>query len=752
VTATAPAVGLENPYVGPRALKVGEPIFGRDRIADNLVDLLVAERIVLLYSPSGAGKTSLIQAGLILPLEKDGFVVTPPLRVGLPLDAAHRGKADWNRYVLSTLRSLDMGAADVLSASQQLTPTTTIAAYLDARRTKRTALRKETDAAASPSSDAQALAAGSEPGQGVDSEILIFDQFEEVLTLDHTDRAAKEEFFRQLGEALRDKHRWALFAIREDYLGAFESYQRCIPGGLSTRVRLDLLDQADAKRAIIGTASVKGVEFTEAAATRVVRGLSTVTTQGLAGEAIQQVGPYVEPVYLQVVCQRLWDHWASKSASAATRKILDSDVDETGDIDTALGDYYDGKVHAAAEERVRRPQGPDSDDEPLPVGVLRPSRRADFPSRVQRIEWNIRQWIGNRLITPEGFRGQVILGASTTKELDEDSIDLLVSAFLVRREKRLNAVWLELAHDRLIEPVRQRNSRWFAQHSSPVRRQAALWDKDGRPTLLLLASDGLFDAQRWAAANPQEVDAATRDFIAASHAQHKRRRNIIIGVGVLVLITGLIVMLSVQQGVIRGAIAARAAADSARQLAEARLSELQRAQSQLGSARDSLANTQAVLVSQFAVDTPLLGRPRPGEVNSTSAANIQQRLQAIAQLERTKSSPVSSTPSAPVTVRYYARDVDAHKVQDALRGLGFRIERNPGLLESSTNAVSFGHEVEEQAKLVAYTLIRAGIEIKRFSPYVDEGSRARLVTVYGVRDLDTPPLTVEQVSAYRPPR
>ena len=38
--------------------------FGRDGELPELVDLLIAERIVLLFSPSGAGKTSLIQAAL----------------------------------------------------------------------------------------------------------------------------------------------------------------------------------------------------------------------------------------------------------------------------------------------------------------------------------------------------------------------------------------------------------------------------------------------------------------------------------------------------------------------------------------------------------------------------------------------------------------------------------------------------------------------------------------------------------------
>ena len=49
-----------NPYVGPRAFQDGETLYGRDREVAKLLNLLIAERIVLLYSPSGAGKTSLL--------------------------------------------------------------------------------------------------------------------------------------------------------------------------------------------------------------------------------------------------------------------------------------------------------------------------------------------------------------------------------------------------------------------------------------------------------------------------------------------------------------------------------------------------------------------------------------------------------------------------------------------------------------------------------------------------------------------
>ena len=76
----------KNPHVGPRAFRVGEAFFGRDREQRDLANLLIAERGVLLHAPSGAGKTSLIQAGLIPLLEKRRFRPTPPARVKTPPD------------------------------------------------------------------------------------------------------------------------------------------------------------------------------------------------------------------------------------------------------------------------------------------------------------------------------------------------------------------------------------------------------------------------------------------------------------------------------------------------------------------------------------------------------------------------------------------------------------------------------------------------------------------------------------------
>ncbi|MFL5803456.1 MAG: hypothetical protein ACJ8CR_17155, partial [Roseiflexaceae bacterium] len=72
-----------NPYIGPRSFQTGETLYGRDREIRELLGLLIAERIVLLHSPSGAGKTSLVQAALIPRLQEQDFTVLPVMRISL---------------------------------------------------------------------------------------------------------------------------------------------------------------------------------------------------------------------------------------------------------------------------------------------------------------------------------------------------------------------------------------------------------------------------------------------------------------------------------------------------------------------------------------------------------------------------------------------------------------------------------------------------------------------------------------------
>lgn len=72
------------PYVGPRPFEASdrEFFFGRSREIRRIVDLIYVNRVLLIYSPSGAGKTLLLNAGVIPTLEKDGFEIFPVGRVG----------------------------------------------------------------------------------------------------------------------------------------------------------------------------------------------------------------------------------------------------------------------------------------------------------------------------------------------------------------------------------------------------------------------------------------------------------------------------------------------------------------------------------------------------------------------------------------------------------------------------------------------------------------------------------------------
>jgi WD40 repeat protein len=430
-----------NPYVGPRAFKEGEELCGRKQELLRLLHLIIAERVVILYSPSGAGKTSLIQAGLIPALKKKNFRILGPMRVGRGLSPEEFPLLAENRYLSSLLLSLDYQPL----AGQQIPQN--LAGCLDQ-------LARDTD---TPS-----------------DEVLIFDQFEEILTLDPTDVKAKEVFFAQIGEVLEARHRWALFALREEYLAALEPYAHFISTRLQNSFRLDLLSIEAACEAIREPADKAGVDFTEKAAQKLVQDLCKVWVQQPDGSFVEQTGPHVEPVQLQVVCQRLWENHQTQweKLPPAERQITEHDLEEFGDVNSALAQYYADRVAAVA-------------------------RDTQVPER------ELREWFDRHLITSRGIRGQVLLGET---KLDEKAIQALVDTHLVRRDKRHGATWFELAHDRLIRPVRENNKIWFGQNLQPFQRQADVWEKMGSPPNgPFLTGYPLREAEQWIKTNNYQL-------------------------------------------------------------------------------------------------------------------------------------------------------------------------------------------------------------------------------------------------------
>src|SRR5215467_972987 len=100
------AVKKFNPYVGPRPFSVNQELPNRRIEAQDVADLLISERVLLLHAVSGAGKTSLIQAGVLKLL--NGFHIFGPVRVDKPVPKNEDGTFVHlhNRYVYSIAISL----------------------------------------------------------------------------------------------------------------------------------------------------------------------------------------------------------------------------------------------------------------------------------------------------------------------------------------------------------------------------------------------------------------------------------------------------------------------------------------------------------------------------------------------------------------------------------------------------------------------------------------------------------------------
>lgn len=455
-----------NPFVGPGPIPRTMAIYGRDVEIREVLNLLIAERVVLLYSPSGAGKTSLIQAGLIGQLAEEGFHVPPLIRV-------HQQTPDpaiipTNRYVFSTLLALEPPTDESKPPSGSCTDLAReeLGDYLNRRWSRSQEI------------------------------VLVFDQFEEILTADPSDVKAKHAFFAQLGAALADQRRWALFALREDYVAGLDPYLRHIPGRFGTRFRLDLLKPKAARQAIQQTALSGGVTFETAAARDLVENLSRTAGDGTTADQDEDVGRYVEPVQMQVVCRRLW------TCPRANRKeITQVDVARHAQIDEALAAYYDEEMTAATNPT--KAPGP---------GILR--------------ERALRDWVGRRLIIERRFRRQ-----GSLSELPEDASyheavrQLIDKAHLIREEKSRGTTWFELAHDRLIRPVLAANDRWMTS-LQPFQRRAVEWANQGRPSTRLLHGASLAGAEQWAKEHTRELAPEDKEFLAASHALRDQQSSL----------------------------------------------------------------------------------------------------------------------------------------------------------------------------------------------------------------------------------
>jgi WD40 repeat protein len=474
-----------NPYVGPRTFteREGRFFFGREREARDLTARIVSERLLLFYAQSGAGKSSLINTRIIPKLrDEERFQVLPVGRVS-GAAPAHAAALD-NIYAYNLMASLDRGDDQPARLSK-----VTLSDFL-ARLSRETVI----DAAGQRSWRwlyKPELAIERPPAAAADGSarfVLIIDQFEEIITSHPARWREREDFFRQLNQALLDDpNLWVVLTLREDYVAALDPYAELTFNRLRARVYMQRMDTAAALDAIRKPAELAGRAFADGVAEQLVDNLRQVR---VPGQQSTVAGQYVEPVQLQVVCYQLWQNIQHRPPGLITA----SDLLEAGDVDRALTQFYEESLAAVLTD----------------------------PTAAEVSERQLRTWFDDELITEAGTRGLVHQDADSTGGLPNGVVAALQRRFLVRAEARGGDAWIELVHDRLVEPVRASNAAWFPMHLSALQRQAALWEEQGRSDGLLVSGEALVEAEQWASMHTEPLEAHEQDFLAA--CQEVRRK------------------------------------------------------------------------------------------------------------------------------------------------------------------------------------------------------------------------------------
>ena len=496
-----------NPYVGPSTFAYEQHtlFFGRESEARDLLAWVLSERLLLFYAQSGAGKSSLLHTRLIPRLQEEkNFVVLPVGRVSGDLPA-EMGQVE-NIFVCNLLLSVDEGDDASRLAHVSLVD------FL-ARLTRQNVPGLEGQTRKGWVYDAGATPAA--PGR--QRYALILDQFEEIITSHPGRWQEREAFFRQLDAAIQaDPNLWVVLVLRDDYVAALDPYAPLVFNRLRARFYMERMGKEAALEAVRQPARLHGQPFASGVAEQLVEDLLQVS---VPGQETTVLGQYVEPVQLQVVCYQLWEKLAKDASERQTAHeallITAENLTAAGDVEQALKEFYGATLALVLAD-------------PAVKGVS---------------ERRVRSWFDASLITAAGTRGLVQQGETETAGLPNSVVRALQKRFLVRGEVRGGNTWIELVHDRFVEPIRADNAAWFVQHLSTLQRQAALWNEQGRSDGLLLRGEVLAEAAAWAEAQTEPLEKTEQEFLnacksaerAAEREQEQNRRIRLLAVAAIVI-------------------------------------------------------------------------------------------------------------------------------------------------------------------------------------------------------------------------
>jgi tetratricopeptide (TPR) repeat protein len=414
------------PYVGLRDYRAADAdlFFGRDAEIRDVRSLWLSSRLLVLFGRSGVGKSSLLQAGVLRGLANANAEVLPIGRIAAPHGV---GGVRENPFTAALAATWGLG-----------TDGRTITERLRWR-------------------------AGGIGDYGEAKPFLVaIDQFEDLFNDALGSPEDREQFIVDLAAALRDiRDLNLLITVRDDFLAAVLPLEDRLITTARRRYRLLALEPVAAEQAVSGPLAGTGRTFGPGAAAHLVEALRTTHATDALGRSQTRLDRLVEPVQLQLVCERMW--------TALPRELTEitiADVTQYGNVDRTLSDFYEDAVSKVSQRfHVRQ------DD--------------------------MRVWIENAFISETGTRDMAYEGASTTAGMPNEIPAALADEFILRAEMRGGSRWYELAHDRLIAPI-LRSNRAFAELTAPAGQPAWAVVRRLQAAESALVSGRLDDAEGWA--------------------------------------------------------------------------------------------------------------------------------------------------------------------------------------------------------------------------------------------------------------
>ena len=484
MTIPSPYKGLDTYTAADR-----ERFFGRDDDRRILIAKVFSARVTLFFGVTGAGKSSLLLAGVIPEL-------TDPQ--GHRLNVSYHAR--WNphedprislkRSIKKTLQEAGILAPEEPVSQQGATLRDFVGHY-------------------------ELFAS--------DPFVIVIDQFEEFF-LYHAGKPEFSAFIRELSELINDRELSLAFivAMREDFLAELDVFWDKAPNFSRNRYRLEKLSREKAEEAIVKPLP-PGFSYEKGLVERLLDDLSGQQQFCLNKYAPNadsaRASTRIEAPYLQIVCQALWQVEQRRG-----EKLL-----RLTTYEQRLG---------GARKIVRN-------------HVKRAMKVLTFQE--QMLAFEMFRYLVTSRGTKMAYRDEDLADSQLLDVPVEDIRPILEhlagrETRILRSDNRSDGVWYELYHDIFAEIIRD----WVQTFQEDENRQiymrlvtaARKWRSEGREEGALLRGGRLTQAEQWSKEHLDVLNAEQKTFLELSLKKHYRsvwrRRGVVTAIAIFAIIASLL--------------------------------------------------------------------------------------------------------------------------------------------------------------------------------------------------------------------